>query len=700
MKKNKKEEIKEEGKNSKIKQFKSRFAALFLAILITITCASSIYSLYLLTSISSYLKYIIIAILVIVLLWFILLKKVHKRFSNKAKKVYKNKGLIIFEAIYLILTLAITVVILYAYSFLGSFNKSYVTYSSSLVVMSNSNFEKPKDFKNNTIAILNDKTSPEGYIIPKEVIKEFKLDSYNIIKKYDSYQEMLADLYSGDIDGIFISSNYVDTYSSNAAYEDIESETKAIYTKSKKMAKKVTSIGRKSRGKDITKPFTVLLMGVDSVDEGLDKNTVANGDSIILITFNPKTLNATALSIPRDSYVPIACWTGKPENKITHSAAYGTDCMINTVENYFDVDIDYYAKINFKGLVHLVDKLGGIDVEVPQHLCTDDSNRTSEICINAGMQHLNGEGALVLTRNRKQLKRGDLDRGQNQQLVIKAIMNKLRNVKSASKFLDILNTVSNNIDTNFTQSEILSLYDIMKDIVSNDVAEDESDLVNIQALYLQGDGEMIYDERSRMVLWDYVPNKDSRDDIVDAMKVNLGKKSHEDITDFSFSVNDPYEKEIIGLGPYKTNYLYDLVPNFVGLSKNDAISRANRLGINVSFKGNTGYVLSQSAPVSKRVDLLKGAVTLVLSNSGSQSASQKENASSSTTKQKEAEDNDEKTDTKPNSNSNSTSGSKTDPSKTSENNSDGTSDSSNVSPNTNTENTENEAKKNIITQEE
>ena len=46
------------------------------------------------------------------------------------------------------------------------------------------------------------------------------------------------------------------------------------------------------------------------------------------------------LSIPRDSYVPIACWSGTPENKITHAAAYGTDCMMDTIENYFDVTID------------------------------------------------------------------------------------------------------------------------------------------------------------------------------------------------------------------------------------------------------------------------------------------------------------------------------------------------------------------------
>ena len=45
---------------------------------------------------------------------------------------------------------------------------------------------------------------------------------------------------------------------------------------------------------------------------------------------------------------------------------FGNDCMINTIQNYFDVNIDYYVKINFKGLVKLVDAVGGVEVDVPQ----------------------------------------------------------------------------------------------------------------------------------------------------------------------------------------------------------------------------------------------------------------------------------------------------------------------------------------------
>ena len=337
---------------------------------------------------------------------------------------------------------------------------------------------------------------------PREMIKENKLEDDNEIKKYDDYSTMLVDLYAGDVDAIFITDNYVDMFASVSGYEDVGTDTKIILSKDKKMKKSETSEQEvSSAGKSITEPFTMLLMGIDSTDEVLEKNAIANGDTLILITFNPKTLNATMISIPRDSYVPIACWSDKTENKITHAAGYGTDCMMQTIEDYFGINIDYYAKINFKGLVKLVNAVGGVEVNVDanQTLCTDDSSRGGQVCIDPGLQTLNGEQALVYARNRKQLVNGDFGRGQHQQEIILALMDKMKTITSVSTFMDIMNTVSNSLDTNLTTKQILSFYNIGKDIVKRSASKEASNLVNIQQLYLQGQGQMIYDERMRMV---------------------------------------------------------------------------------------------------------------------------------------------------------------------------------------------------------
>ena len=65
---------------------------------------------------------------------------------------------------------------------------------------------------------------------------------------------------------------------------------------------------------------------------------------------------------------------------------------------------------------------------------------------------------------------------------------------------------------------------------------------------------MIYDKRMKMTLYDYVPNTYSRNDIVKAMKENLGQTTHKTVKSFSFSINEPYEKKVIGSGSYKSTY--------------------------------------------------------------------------------------------------------------------------------------------------
>ena len=523
-----------------------------------------------------------------------------------------TSGFAIFE-ISLLSSIDVGGAIFFIYGQISGINKEYDTYTSDLLVMSKNEAEGIKDIKDMTIGILSDKKSPEGYIIPQEIIAENNLEDENEIKKYDDYTSMLVDMYADELDAMFVSDHYVSMFSGITGYENISTDTKVIISKDKKMKKAATSkFETASSGKNIKEPFTILLMGIDSTDEILTKNAIANGDTLILITFNPKTLNATMLSIPRDSYVPISCWSGHPENKITHAAAYGNDCMINTIQDYLDVNIDYYAKINFKGLVKLVDAVGGVEVDVPKTLCTDDSSRGGQVCIKPGRQVLNGEQALVFARNRKQLANGDFGRAQHQQEIIMALINKMKTVKDVSTFMDILNTVSNSLDTNLTTKQILSFYNIAKDIIKKGLSSEDADLINIQQLFLDGTGQMIYDERARMVLWDYVPNKSSRKDIIQAMKENLELANHEEIKEFHFSINKPYEKTVIGQGPYRTGFSYTLLPSFIGLSEAQARSLASRYGLSVSFTGGDGYVIAQSQPANKRLDLMSKSITLTL----------------------------------------------------------------------------------------
>jgi len=101
------------------------------------------------------------------------------------------------------------------------------------------------------------------------------------------------------------------------------------------------------------------------------------------------------------------------------------------------------------------------------------------------------------------------------------------------------------------------------------------------------------------------------------MKENLELKNHTNITEFSFSINKPYEKRVIGEGPYNTGFRYTLLPDFTGDTEAQARATASKLGITVTFDGVGGTVVDQNYPANKRIDLIKGSVTLKLSKSKS-----------------------------------------------------------------------------------
>jgi LCP family protein required for cell wall assembly len=240
------------------------------------------------------------------------------------------------------------------------------------------------------------------------------------------------------------------------------------------------------------------------------------------------------MSIPRDSYVPISC-RDNTKNKLTHAGWFGTDCMIKSIENVFDIDINYYVKVNFKGVVGIVEALGGVEVDVPQRLCTDDSNRQGQICIDAGYQTLNGEQALVLARNRYDLKLGDIGRGYNQQLLLKALISKLTQVRSVNTVLDLLETISNNIDTNFSTDEILSFYNIFKDILISRQYQSNDDFLNMIQIRLAGVNKKVYFPNLKSYLWAYLLNDESVEEATKEMRINLGLEEADLIKDFEFT---------------------------------------------------------------------------------------------------------------------------------------------------------------------
>jgi len=586
-----------------------------------------LYSLTLLGSIETFLRYVVGIVLIGLMIFFFF----HLRKTARQKKKVRFIVDIVLSLAYSALLIFVGGNIIKAIGKVGNLTERETTYSASIVTLSSNKATSINDISSSKeLGMIKDKKSVDGYQIPKQIIEDKNLK--NKVKYYDNYTDLLADLYDEEIEYVFLPSGYQSMFTSIEAYKNIAEDTKVIYTQKKSVKQEV------SAGKSLKEPFTILLMGIDSDTNDLTQSSSFNGDSLMLITFNPNTLNSTILSIPRDTYVPIACFNGKRKNKITHAAWQGEQCMMDTITGFTGIPIDYYVKINFKGAVQLVDALGGIDAEVPIGFCEQNSDRAwgeNTICVDAGYQHLNGEQALAWARHRKSAGFDDFVRGQNQQLVVKAMLNKLKDVRSLDTVYKILDTVGNNMATNMTTSEILSLYNIGKDVLTRTKDMAVEDVLSMQHLYISGADASIYDystingQGTRMRLYNFVPYQESLDAVIEAMKVNLGMISPKMAKTFSFDASVPYEETIIGkMSKGSTNLT--LLPDFTGSSVAYVQSYGSSHGIRIIVNGNGSRVVSQSVPYGADLEFVK---TLTI------------NTGSTTTKKETADD--EKTTTKP-----------------------------------------------------
>lgn len=500
-------------------------------------------------------------------------------FEKKHKRFVK---LTILNTIIIPIIFLVSIIINGIYHRIDGFSKDYLTYTSALVTLKDTKWDEEKK-----IGMIDDENDIEGYVLAKDLLKKEKLKNETV--SYDDYVEMLLDLKEQKIDGILISSNYAVSYQEEGIFENITKDTKIQFEYSKKMKNKDNEI---TSNKDLTEPFTILLLGVDSAKDGLDKNQAFNGDTMMMITFNPHTLNATMFSIPRDIYVPIACRNGAMA-KINSSAARGTECVIDTIKNVTDIDIDYYVKVNFKAVVDLVDALGGITVDVKKpdynqyngKVCEQNSDRQfgpKLVCMDPGIQTLNGEQALAYSRCRHLYTYSDIDRIKHQQQVVEALAQKIKNIRSLNDFEKILGVVENNMDTNMSANKILSLYDVAKDVLLTSLTSDD-DLITIQKSYLEFYDLPVQrpDGSTSSALGYY---KSSMEDITKMMKQNLELIEVTPVKTFSFSYEENYEGHIYGKGLRDSSSKVETVPSFIGKKPTEVTSWAKERDVEVDIQ--------------------------------------------------------------------------------------------------------------------
>lgn len=193
-------------------------------------------------------------------------------------------------------------------------------------------------------------------------------------------------------------------------------------------------------------PFTVLLLGVDE-----RTGDVGRSDTIMVVGVNPDKHSVLLYNIPRDTRTEIV---GKGKlDKINHAYAFGgVDMSIRTVENFMNVPIDYYVKVNMEGFAKIIDILGGVSVDNPFGFTIDG------VTYPQGRLSLDGENALLYSRMRYDDPKGDIGRIERQQSVLGELIDKAKRLQTVTKLPDILDQIRANAKTNLTIDDMKELF--------------------------------------------------------------------------------------------------------------------------------------------------------------------------------------------------------------------------------------------------
>lgn len=327
----------------------------------------------------------------------------------------------------------------------------------SIIVMDDSNIKDLSSLKGKKVGRLNnvDKVGTNKLL---KSVKKKKGSNYFKTKKFDGALSEVEALYNGEIDAMILNESYRGNVTSVEEYEHFSTETRVVYSTSYYTTKKNDSLVVS----DITKnPFTILISGNDTTG---DVSELSRSDVNMLVTINPKTSTILLTSMSRDTYVETVCDadgdTACPEgqmDKITHTGIYGLNTTRQTVEKFYDLNVNYSFRVNFTSVIDVVDALDGIDLNVEEGEQCDLFWANMKPGLPVGMHHVDGETALAFARERKAYVDGDYQRVRNQQKVMQAIINRAISSSALVNYTSFINSLESAFETNMTYDEITDL---------------------------------------------------------------------------------------------------------------------------------------------------------------------------------------------------------------------------------------------------
>lgn len=420
----------------------NKILACVCSILSIITVSLMLYSLYQSHLLSSGLFFIVIFITFIILTSLFIFR--HHIFSS------------ILQVAIIIIASILTFVLFKYNDYFSKISSNETYYEKySLITLKDSDLAKSTS---NNIAPLGLLTSDPYFETVKQYITTTEgnrsdllktpLEETNI-KTYDNLLSLTTALtapktVNNKLQTIFLGHTYLDALKDNN--ESIYNQLQILADVEIKVAPKHVETTTHA---SLDTPFTIYLSGIDNRDHTLP--FAARSDVNLIMVVNPTKHKILLLNTPRDFYVPLAM-NGKLD-KLTHAGLYGVNESIHTLENFYGIKFNYYARINFDATSTIVDQLGGVDIHIPYVVNTYHGHRHYE----SGNYHLNGNEALDFARERVSISwaGGDRERGRNQEKIITALLQKLQQDKTNLTKLDqIFNSIAKNIQTNFTPDDL------------------------------------------------------------------------------------------------------------------------------------------------------------------------------------------------------------------------------------------------------
>lgn len=178
-------------------------------------------------------------------------------------------------------------------------------------------------------------------------------------------------------------------------------------------------------------------------------------DTLLLLTLDPRDGTASLTSFPRDLYVYVPGWTMQRINTAQAHGGFETTAM--TFEYNLGVRPDHFVMINFRSFVHIIDDLGGIEVDVGAPL-SDQRDGYGYFYVPAGPNHMDGETALWYVRSR--MTSNDFDRTRRQQEVLQAVFERLIRLDALARAPDLFETYRQSVTTDLKFEDLAPLLTI------------------------------------------------------------------------------------------------------------------------------------------------------------------------------------------------------------------------------------------------